>query len=106
MTTLFEILSALCLAGGGFFCIVGGIGLLRMPDFYTRVHAASLTETLGAGLILLGLMLHEGFTLVTVKLLMIGLLIFFASPTASHALTRAALLRGLKPLLDGPAENK
>lgn len=106
MTTLLEILSALCLAGGGFFCIVGGIGLLRMPDFYTRVHAASLTETLGAGLILLGLMLHEGFTLVTVKLLMIGLLIFFASPTASHALTRAALIRGLKPRLDGPAENK
>lgn len=99
MTTLIEILSALCLAGGGFFCLVGGIGLLRMPDFYTRVHAASLTETLGAGLILLGLMLHEGFTLVAVKLLMIGLLIFFASPTASHALVRAARLRGVKPKL-------
>lgn len=104
MTMLLDILSALCLAGGGFFCLVGGIGLLRMPDFYTRVHAASLTETLGAGLILLGLMLHEGFTLVTVKLLMIGLLIFFASPTASHALTRAALLRGLKPQLAPPTD--
>jgi hypothetical protein len=47
-------------AGGGFFCVVGGIGLLRMPDFYTRMHAASVTETLGAGLILLGLMLQAG----------------------------------------------
>ena len=96
------ILSGLCLLGGGFFSLVGGIGLLRMPDFYTRVHAASLTETLGAGLILLGLMLQEGFTLVSVKLLMIGLLIFFASPSASHALTRSALLRGLAPKL-GPS---
>jgi multisubunit Na+/H+ antiporter MnhG subunit len=46
--------------GGGFFCLVGGIGLLRMPDFYTRMHAASVTETLGAGLMLLGLMLQAG----------------------------------------------
>jgi multicomponent Na+:H+ antiporter subunit G len=47
-------------AGGRFFCLIGGIGLLRMPDFYTRMHAASVTETLGAGLMLLGLMLHAG----------------------------------------------
>ena len=84
---------------GGVFCIVGAIGLVRMPDFYTRMHAASVTETLGAGLILLGLMLQAGFTLVTVKLLMLGLLILFVSPTATHALARAAMARGLKPLL-------
>jgi multicomponent Na+:H+ antiporter subunit G len=88
-----------CLVGGGFFCVVGAIGLLRMPDFYTRVHAASVIETLGAGLILLGLMLQAGPTLVAVKLLMVGVLIFFASPTATHALARAAMVRGLKPLL-------
>ena len=70
-----------------------------MPDFYTRMHAASVVETLGAGLVLLGLLLQAGFTLVAVKLLMLGLLIFFASPTATHALARAALLRGLRPLL-------
>ncbi len=99
MSVAVDILSGLCLLGGAFFCLVGGIGLLRMPDFFTRVHAASLTETLGAGLILLGLMLQAGFTLVSVKLLMIGLMIFFASPTASHALTRSALVRGLKPRL-------
>ena len=84
---------------GGVFCIVGAIGLVRMPDFYTRMHAASVTETLGAGLILLGLMLQAGLTLVTVKLLMLGVLILFVSPTATHALARAAMARGLKPLL-------
>lgn len=99
MSELVDILSGLCLLAGAFFCVVGGIGLIRMPDFFTRMHAASVTETLGAGLILLGLTLQSGFTLVTVKLLMIGLLIFFASPTASHALARAALLRGVKPKL-------
>ena len=75
-----------------------------MPDFYTRMHAASVIETLGAGLILLGLMLQAGFTLVAVKLLMVGLLIFFASPTATHALARAAMVRGLKPLLADDGE--
>jgi multicomponent Na+:H+ antiporter subunit G len=94
-----DILSWACLVVGGLFCVVGAIGLLRMPDFYTRMHAASVTETLGAGLILIGLMLQAGWTLVTVKLLMLGLLIFFASPTATHALARAAMVRGLKPLL-------
>lgn len=99
MNALVDILSWLCLLGGGFFCLVGGIGLLRMPDFYTRMHAASVTETLGAGLILLGLLIQAGFTLVGAKLLMIGLLIFFTSPAASHALAKAALSRGLAPVL-------
>lgn len=83
---------------GGIFCIVGAIGLLRMPDFYTRMHAASVIETLGAGLILLGLVLQAGFTLVAVKLLMMGLLILFVSPTATHALARAAMVRGVRHL--------
>ncbi len=104
MTTLIDVLAAACLIGGGFFCLVGGIGLLRMPDFYTRMHAASVTETLGIGLILIGLMLEAGFTLITVKLIMIGALVFLASPTASHALARAALLRGLKPRLKPAAD--
>jgi multicomponent Na+:H+ antiporter subunit G len=94
-----EMLSWACLLAGGVFCLVGALGMLRMPDFYTRVHAASLIDTLGVGFILLGLMLQSGFTLVAVKLLMVGLLIFIASPTATHALTRAAMARGLEPLL-------
>ena len=99
MTTLLGGLSWALLAGGGFFCIVGALGMLRMPDFYTRMHAASVTETLGAGFILAGLVLQAGFTLVAAKLAMIGLLILFVSPTATHALARAALARGLAPLL-------
>lgn len=99
MNMLVDILSGLSLLVGSLFCLVGAIGLLRMPDFYTRIHAASVTETAGAGFILLGLLLQAGFTLVAAKLLMIGLLMLFANPTASHALARAALLRGIKPLL-------
>jgi len=99
MTPWIDWLSWICLVAGGFFCIVGAVGLIRMPDFYTRMHAASVIDTLGAGLILLGLLLQAGLTLVGVKLLMVALLIFFASPTATHALARAAMLRGLQPAL-------
>jgi multicomponent Na+:H+ antiporter subunit G len=94
-----DIASWALLVAGGFFCIVGGVGLHRMPEFYTRLHAASVTDTLGAGLILLGLILQAGFTLVAAKLVVIGLLIFFTSPAATHAIARAALHRGLEPLL-------
>lgn len=108
MSIAVDWLSAILLLAGGLFCLVGGIGLLRMPDFYTRMHAASVTETLGVGLLLLGLMLKAGLTLVMVKLAMIGLLVFFVSPTASHALSKAAYLRGLKPKLsdEGVAPSK
>ncbi len=105
MSAIADIASWVCLVAGGFFCLVGGIGLLRMPDFYTRMHAASVTETLGAGLILLGLLIQAGITLVGAKLLMIGLLIFFTSPAASHALAKAALSRGLQPLLANPSDD-
>lgn len=100
MSFVLDAASWFCLVAGGLFCIVGGVGMLRMPDFYTRMHAASVIETLGGGLILLGLMLQAGLTLVAVKLLMVALLIFFASPTATHALAQAAMARGLRPQLD------
>ena len=108
MSFLIDAASWACLAAGGCFCIVGGIGLLRMPDFYTRLHAASVLETLGAGLLLLGLILQAGFSLVAVKLGMLGLLIFFASPAATHALARAAMARGVSPMLaeQGRPESK
>lgn len=99
MSLLIDAISWVCLVVGGLFCIVGAIGMLRMPDFYTRMHAASVIETLGAGLILFGLMLQAGLTLVAVKLLMVGVLILFVSPTATHALARAGIVRGLRPLL-------
>ena len=87
------------LALGSFFCVVGALGLVRMPDFYTRMHAASVTETLGAGFMLLGMMFVAGISLVTVKLVVIGFLIFFTSPTATHALAKAGMHRGLEPKL-------
>jgi multicomponent Na+:H+ antiporter subunit G len=94
-----DILSWICIVAGGVFCAIGAFGLVRMPDFYTRVHAASITDTVGAGLLLLGMVLQAGFSLVTVKLIMIGLLLLFANPTATHALVKAALARGVQPLL-------
>ncbi len=107
MSGLVDLLSWLCLVAGAVFCVIGTVGLIRMPDFYTRVHAASVTDTAGAGLLLVGMMLQAGFTLVTVKLVIIGLLILFTSPTATHALCKAALMRGLKPqLADGEAPSK
>lgn len=99
MSTAIELISGVSLLLGALFCCVGGLGLLRMPDFYTRMHAASITETLGVGLTLFGLLFLAGWTLVAVKLLMIGILVFFVSPTASHALARAAMTCGLKPVL-------
>ena len=100
MNGLIFFISWICIAAGGFFCVTGALGLVRMPDFYTRMHAASVIETLGAGLILLGLLLQAGLTLIAVKLLMIGLLIFFTSPTATHALAKAAYARGVAHLGD------
>lgn len=99
MTAIAGFASWMLLGAGGIFCIIGALGLVRMPDFYTRMHAASVTDTLGAGLILTGLVIQAGFTLIAVKLLIIGLLIFFTSPTATHALAKAAFVRGVKPLL-------
>lgn len=85
---------------GGFLLITGAVGLLRFPDFFTRMHAAGVTDTLGAGLVLFGLMLQtEGQWLVLLKLLFILLFILITSPTASHALAKAALHHKLKPLL-------
>lgn len=103
-----DIASWICLALGGCFCIVGTVGLNRMPDVYTRMHAAGITDTVGAGFVLLGLMLQAGWSLVMVKLAFIGLLILFTSPTATHALAKAALARGVKPLLreEDPASKR
>jgi multicomponent Na+:H+ antiporter subunit G len=96
---------ALLVAGGG-FCIVGGLGLLRLPDVYARMHAAGITDTLGAGLILAGLMLQGGFSLVSVKLFLILVFLLFTSPTATYALANAAYRRGLAPWLGGAGSDE
>lgn len=84
------------LVSGSVFCVIGGIGVLRMPDFYTRTHAASITDTLGASLILVGLAIHAGLGLVTVKLVIVLVLLYVTSPTATHALVKAAFSGGLE----------
>ncbi|MEQ9638747.1 MAG: monovalent cation/H(+) antiporter subunit G [Alphaproteobacteria bacterium] len=94
-----DIVGGVLLAGGSIFLLIGGIGLLRMPDLYSRIHPAGITDTAGAGLILLGLLVFAGPTLVAVKLLLIFAIIFFTSPTSGHATARAALAAGLRPLL-------
>lgn len=97
MSGAVDLLSWVLLVAGGLACVVGGLGMLRMPDFYTRIHAASVSDAVGAGLILAGLVLQAGWTLVALKLVVVGLLVFFTSPAATHALARAALHRGVQP---------
>jgi multicomponent Na+:H+ antiporter subunit G len=92
---IINLASWLSISAGSIFCLIGALGLLRMPSFFTRMHAASVIDTLGAGLLLFGMMLQAGFTLVSVKLAFIGVLLFFTSPTATHALARAARARGI-----------
>lgn len=87
------------LLGGSIAVIAGGIGLLRMPDLYTRLHAAGVTDTLGALLVLSGLALHAGWSPVTVKLALTLLLLWVTSPVASHALARAARAGKIAPLV-------
>lgn len=95
MSAALDVLSWILLVAGGAFCVIGALGLVRLRSFFPRTHAASVLDSAGAGLILAGLLLQAGWTLVAVKLLFIGLLIFFASPTATHALANAALERGV-----------
>ncbi len=92
------------LSAGAFLVVIGALGLIRMPDFYTRMHAAGITDTLGADLILLGLMMQAGFTLVTVKLFLVGAFLFITSPTSTHAIANAAFTAGLRPQVVDSAE--
>ena len=97
MAQLVDILSWFFLIVGSLFVIVGGIGLLRLPDFYTRIHAASVTDTVGSWLVLIGLMLQAGLGLVTAKLILVLVFLVLTSPLASHALAKAAYLQGRAP---------
>ena len=106
MSAALDALSWALLVAGGAFCVIGALGLVRLRGFFPRTHGASVIDSAGAGLILAGLLLQAGWTLVAVKLLVIGLLIFFASPTATHALANAALERGLKLDEHGEAPSK
>lgn len=94
---ILDILSWILLLAGGFFVFVGGVGALRMPDFYMRMHAAGITDTLGTILVLAGVIVQAGLSLATVKLLAIGGFMMLTAPTAAYALANAARLSGLRP---------
>lgn len=97
---ILTLLSGLFITTGIAFCLIGSVGVLRLPDYFSRIHAAGMIDTLGAGSLLIGLMLVSGWTLVTLKLLLIFVFILITGPTASHALARAALHDGYQPQLD------
>ena len=94
---MLELLAGLLLGAGILFTLAGAVGLLRFPDFYTRLHAAGVTETLGMIAIVAGLMLHARTADTIVRLALIGLFMLATAPIASHALARAARHRGLRP---------
>lgn len=96
MSIFFDVVSGLMLLAGALFVIIGSVGIFRLPDFYTRIHGAGITDTLGSGLILLGLMFQAGFSLASVKLLMILIFLLVTSPTSCHALAQAARANGLE----------
>jgi multicomponent Na+:H+ antiporter subunit G len=91
--------SVAAMATGLVFVLAGATGVMRLPDFYTRMHAAGVTDTLGAELIILGLMLQAHDWQTVAKLLLVGLLLFLTSPTATHAIANAAHRAGHKPRL-------
>ena len=99
MNTLLDVFSWVLLLSGSFFCVVGGVGLLRFPDLYARVHAAGITDTAGAGLLLAGLALQSGVSQITLKLALIVVFLYLTSPTATHALLKAAAGRGVRARL-------
>ncbi|MCP4895522.1 MAG: monovalent cation/H(+) antiporter subunit G [bacterium] len=106
MDLLINGLSWFFLISGSVFVVIGGLGLLRLPDFYTRVHAASITDTVGAWLILIGLMFQSPSALVLVKLVLVLIFLVLTSPLASHALTKAAFHRGLEPYVGPGGERR
>lgn len=99
MTALvFDVVTWICFLGGSFFAITGGIGVLRLPDVFTRLHASGMTDTMGAGLILTGLVFQVEPSLTTVKLLLVLLFLWMSSPISTHAVAHAALKGGVKPV--------
>ncbi len=104
MSNVVEIASGILLLIGALAMLVGGIGILRMPDVFTRLHAVGITDTLGAGAILLGLAFIAGWSLLLVKLLLILAVLLLLNPTASHALGRAAVHGARRPWLSDPKQ--
>lgn len=99
MAVLADIVTFLCLAGGIVSMLIGSYGLLKLPDMFARMHAAGMVDTLGLGLIVIGLMVQGGFSLISFKLFLIIVFVLYTGPAVTHALAQAALNAGLKPVL-------
>lgn len=100
MMVVLEIISWAFLISGAFFSVVGGIGIVRMPEFFSRLHGGGVTDTLGAGLIIIGLCFQITSAFILAKLLMILFFLMVSSPSSCHALARSALSQGVKPELE------
>lgn len=101
MFGIIEILSTVFIAVGIFFMTTGAIGLLRLPDFYTRLHATGKCDTLGEVLVIVGCMIFQGWSFISVKLFFLMVFIFIANPVGTHALMKAAYVTGVKPWKKG-----
>lgn len=97
MSMIINIIAGLFMVVGFFFVCVAAVGVLRLPDFYTRMHASGKSETLGVMLTLIGLAIYNGFNLVSLKIMLISLFILLGNPIGSHAISRAAFYSGVKP---------
>ncbi len=94
---LIEVISWILILGGAFFLFIGSLGMIRLQDFWARLHAASVIDSAGAGLLLFGMMLQTGLSLITIKLAIIVVFLFLTGPTASHAVANAAFISGSRP---------
>jgi len=103
--TIVLILSWACIVSGSVFVVIGSFGTLRFPDFWSRLHAASITDSAGVILMIAGMCLQGGASLITVKLLIIGIFLFITGPTSTHAIANAALVTGLRPAGESDAKD-
>ena len=107
MDVIIDIISWGLLMGGSAFLLIGAIGLLRLPDMFSRMHGAGIIDTLGAVMLFAGMMMQAGLTLISVKIFLIILFLMFTSPTTTHALARAAMATGQKPIrIDDATDEK
>ncbi len=99
LSVILDVMALVCLIGGLFFLFVGTVGLLRLPDIYNRLHATTKCDTLGAGLVLLSLILQSSLT-VGIRLFLLIIFILATNPTAAHVIARAAYKSGIRPVTD------
>lgn len=97
LNDMLQIIAWVSILLGSVLVIIGALGSLRFPDFWSRLHAASVTDSGGVILLLVGMGIHSGFNLITFKLFLIGVFLFITGPTSSHAVANAALVSGINP---------